>query len=263
MALALVGGLIALAAGARGARAEEAARRPSAWRGWSPTEAGVEAEHDPIQGVNRPLFWFNDHVDMWVLAPVATGWENITPVRVRTCIRNFFNNLRFPIVAVNDLLQGKVVASASDVGRFAVNTTVGVAGFFDPAAHWGLARHDEDFGQTLGRWGVPQGPYLVIPLLGPSTVRDASGLIVDYGLSVVPFFVDQVILLGARVFDGVNERSFYLKEVKSAKESSLDYYAFVRNAYLQRRRALVADQVEQGGQENENDLYYPQTEGSQ
>ena len=217
----------------------------------------VDTERDPLECVNRKIFWFSDKLDVYVLAPVATGWEKVSPRRVRTSVSNFFGNLRFPIVTVNDLLQGKVKDSASDVGRFAVNTTVGVFGFFDPASGWGLVKHDEDFGQTLGVWGVPPGPYLVLPLLGPSDPRDATGFAVDYALSVTPFFIDEAILWGARVGDTVNERSFVLKQVEDAKASAFDYYTFVRNAYLQRRRALVRDLAEGSAEESE-ELYHPE-----
>jgi phospholipid-binding lipoprotein MlaA len=121
---------------------------------------------------------------------------------------------------------------------------VGVLGLFDPASGWGLEAHNEDFGQTLGRWGVPPGPYLMLPLLGPSTLRDGAGTFVDYPLSVVPFFVNQFILLGARGVDFLNARSRVLEEVRDAKDAALDYYSFVRNAYLQRREALVRDDAE-------------------
>jgi phospholipid-binding lipoprotein MlaA len=218
---------------------------------------GTGTEHDPIEGVNRKMFWFNDKVDVYALEPVATGWEKITPRRVRTSVSNFFDNLRFPIVATNDLLQGKVLASGSDVGRFAVNTTVGVLGFFDPASGWGLEKHDEDFGQTLGVWGVPPGPYLVLPLLGPSNPRDAAGLAVDSALSVTPWFVDWWILGAARVFQTVNDRSQVLEEVRNIKRTSFDYYGFVRNAYVQRRNAQVQDSAE-AGVENQEELYHPE-----
>jgi len=201
------------------------------------------------------MFWFNDHVDTYVLAPVATGWSKVAPTRVRTSVSNFFTNLRFPIVTANDLLQWKPKAAGVDVARFGVNTTVGVLGFFDPASGWGLERHDEDFGQTLAVWGVPSGPYLVIPLLGPSDVRDAGGLIVDEALAVTPWFVDSYILVGAGVLDAVNTRSLVLNEVREAKRSSLDYYSFVRNAYFQRRRALIADTAAPGV-EQQQELYY-------
>jgi phospholipid-binding lipoprotein MlaA len=230
-----------------------AARRPPG------PAAAMEEERDPFENLNRKMFRFNDEVDVWVLAPTATGWKKIAPERVRTSVSNFFGNLRFPIVTINDLLQGKVKASAVDVGRFGVNTTVGVLGFFDPASRWGLEKHDEDFGQTLAVWGVPPGPYLVLPFLGPSNPRDATGLGVDTAFSVTPFFVEWYILAGARVFDIVNERSFVLTEVENAKAASFDYYAFVRNAYVQRRRALILDSAEPAPEENE-DLYHPQLE---
>jgi len=201
------------------------------------------------------MFWFNDHVDTYVLAPVATGWSKVAPTRVRTSVSNFFTNLRFPIVTANDLLQWKPKAAGVDVARFGVNTTVGVLGFFDPASGWGLERHDEDFGQTLAVWGVPTGPYLVIPLLGPSDIRDAGGLCVDTALSVTPWFVDSWILVAASVTDAVNTRSLLLNEVREAKRSSFDYYSFVRNAYLQRRRALVTDTATPGVEQQE-ELYY-------
>jgi len=217
----------------------------------------VGTERDPLECVNRKIFWFNDKVDVYVLAPVARGWEKVSPHCVRTSVSNFFGNLRFPIVTVNDLLQGKVKDGASDVGRFTVNTTVGMLGLFDPASGWGLVKHDEDFGQTLGVWGVPPGAYLVLPLLGPSDPRDAAGFAVDYALSVTPFFIDEAILWGAQVADTVNARSFVLKQVEDAKASAFDYYVFVRNAYLQRRRALVRDLAETSAEESE-ELYHPE-----
>jgi phospholipid-binding lipoprotein MlaA len=215
----------------------------------------VVPEPDPLQAVNRPIFAFNERVDMWVLAPTARGWRWLTPVAVRDGVRNFFGNLRFPIVFANDLLQGKPRAAGVDVARFAVNTTVGVAGFLDPAFHWfHLVRNDEDFGQTLGVWGVPTGPYLVIPLLGPSTVRDAAGRVVDTALAVTPFFVDTWILAGATVVDTVNERTYYLEEVDTARAAAFDFYLSVRNGYFQRRRTAVEDDAETpAGQRN--DLY--------
>jgi phospholipid-binding lipoprotein MlaA len=218
--------------------------------------ASVSASYrDPLEGMNRKIFWFNDKVDVWVLEPAAKGWKFITPRRARNSVSNFFGNLRFPIVAMNDLLQGKFVDSATDVGRFAVNTTVGVLGFFDPATHFGLEKHNEDFGQTLGVWGLPPGPYLVVPLLGPSNPRDLLGFGVDYAFSVTPFFVDQYILIGVRALDIVNERALVLDEVRDAKDAAIDYYSFVRDAYAQRREALISDgEVSPKLQE---DLYHP------
>ena len=214
------------------------------------------AEHDPIEGFNRKIFWFNDKLDVYVLEPTARAWRWVMPQRVRKSVDNFFLNLHFPIVAANDLLQGKWKASASDVGRFGVNTTVGILGLFDPAAGWGLERHDEDFGQTLGRWGLGPGPYLVLPILGPSSPRDTGGLAVDAALSVTPFFIDWYYTLGARVIDTVNYRAAILKEVADAKHGALDYYSFVRNAYFQRRAALVSDNADPTATDDD-DLYHP------
>jgi phospholipid-binding lipoprotein MlaA len=229
----------------------------------APAAAG-RAEGDPIEGVNRKIFWFNDTLDVWVLEPVARGWKRITPSRVRRSVANFFENVRTPIIAVNDLLQWKPVASASDVGRFGVNTTVGILGLFDPASGWGLEKHDEDFGQTLGVWRVPPGPFLTLPLLGPSNVRDTVALVVDSALTVYPFFIEGLYVLvptGARGVDTVNFRSGILNEVEDAKKSSLDYYAFVRNAYAQRRDALVHDRTDVSA-EDQQDLYHPDFDGT-
>ena len=212
------------------------------------------ANHDPIEPVNRAIFWFNDKLDVYVLAPVATGWDTIAPDRVERALANFFQNLRFPIVAVNDLLQGKLVHTASDVGRFGVNTTVGVLGFFDPATHWGLEAHDEDFGQTLGYWGVPPGPYLVLPFFGPSDPRDALGLAADSFSTVYPFFIAIEYSIAASGVNTINTRALNLNTVRQAKQASIDYYAFVRNAYRQRRNVLVTDGAAMSTQEEE-DLY--------
>ena len=228
-----------------------------------PQEVAETAENDPLQSVNRKIFWFNDKLDTYVLAPVATGWHYVLPDRVEQCVTNFFYNLRFPIHTLNDVLQGKFKNAGIDVGRFVVNSTVGVAGFFDPATGWGLPMHWEDFGQTLGVWGAGTGPYLVLPLLGPSDLRDGAGLVVDSVASVYPFFVDTYYVLGARAVEIINTRAMYLDEVKKAKESAFDYYLFVRNAYLQRRAAYVADLDTAGAAPlapTQEDLYHPEGE---
>jgi len=222
------------------------------------------AEHDPLERFNRAMFWFNDRVDGYVLEPTARGWKQITPEPVRTSVSNFFTNLQTPITAVNDLLQGKGLAGATDVGRFGVNTTVGVVGLFDPASRWGLEKHYEDFGQTLGVWRVPPGPYLVLPLFGPSNIRDTVGLGVDSALTVYPFFVEgyyTLIPVGARALDIVNYRSTVLDQVDDAKRTALDYYVFVRNAYVQRRDALVHDRADTTAEDGQN-LYHPDIEGA-
>ncbi|GIW41402.1 MAG: hypothetical protein KatS3mg076_1979 [Candidatus Binatia bacterium] len=212
------------------------------------------AEHDPWEKWNRRIFWFNDRVDVYVLEPAARAWHAVLPDRVERAIGNFFRNLRVPSVAVNDLLQGKPRATGTDLLRFAVNTSVGIAGFFDPASHWGIPEREEDVGQTLGRWGVPPGPYVVLPFVGPSNPRDAVGLVGDWALTIYPFFVDRFVTLGVNTVQVVNRRAELLDEVRNAKKASFDYYAFARNAYIQRRATLVADRP--SAVTDEEELYY-------
>ena len=212
-------------------------------------------DHDPLEPANRKVFWFNDRVDRYALEPVAKGWDRVVPGALQTSLSNFFTNLSAPLVAINNLLQGKPAASAADIGRFTVNVGIGFLGFLDPASGLGLAQHNEDFGQTLGRWGVPSGPYLVVPLLGPSNPRDLTGLFFDYPITIAGFFVSSYVLLAPRLVDIINTRSLFLDEVRRAKEASLDYYTFARNAYIQRRKALIEDSMEVP-HENEEDLYF-------
>jgi len=216
-----------------------------------------DPDYDPWEPVNRKIFWFNDHLDMYAIEPAAKVWDFVVPKRVQTCVINFFANVRFPVDAVNNLLQGKVQGAAVVTGRFAVNTTAGVAGFFDPATSLGLSPHVEDFGQTLGVWGLRPGPYLVLPIFGPSTVRDGAGILVDYPITITPFFIDWYYTFAARSVELVNFRATVLDAVREAKGASLDYYAFVRNAYLQRRTSAVADQAPMA-KENAQDLYHPE-----
>ena len=218
-------------------------------------DIGKGPDYDPWQRMNRGIFWFNDKTDVWVLEPVAKGWDTVMPERAERSVSNFFTNLRFPVVMTNNLMQGKPGNAAIDVGRFMVNTTIGLGGLFDVATIWGLERHNEDFGQTLGVWGVPPGPYLVLPLLGPSNPRDTAGIPVDYVLSVTPLFLSSWWWTGAGVVNIVNARAQVLDEVQQAKDASLDYYVFVRNAYYQRRKALVNDQTDESGHAPTDDLY--------
>ena len=211
-------------------------------------------ENDPIETLNRGIFWFNDKVDVYVLEPVARGWHFVLPDPVERAVGHFFSNLRFPIVSMNDLLQGKLRDTGVDVWRFCVNTTIGVGGFLDVASAIGLERNEEDFGQTLGRWGVPSGPYLVLPFLGPSSVRDAAGLAGDAAMLPHTWLVELPYLAGARVIETINLRADFLLDVAEAKAAAVDYYAFVRNAYLSRRENLVEDR--RGSPGDKEDLYY-------
>jgi phospholipid-binding lipoprotein MlaA len=193
---------------------------------------------DPWQGFNRAVFRFNDTLDRYALKPVAKGYKAVAPRPVRTGLTNFFNNLRAPIVVLNDLLQGKVRHAGSDTVRFIVNTTAGIAGFVDVGSRVGLARHDEDFGQTLGVWGVPSGPYLVLPLLGPSSARDGLGRGVDTYAHPRTHNLDTDINLAITVVDGVNTRASLLDAEEIIQG---DRYLFIRDLYLQHREFAIND----------------------
>jgi phospholipid-binding lipoprotein MlaA len=210
--------------------------------------------HDPWERVNRGIFSFNEGVDRWFLEPVATGWDYVMPDPVQSSLKRFFRNLGFPVVFVNDLLQAKPVAAAQDVGRFLLNSTSGVAGLFDPATEVGLPANDEDFGQTLGVWGVPPGPYLVLPLLGPSSPRDTGGLAVDSATLVYPFFLPWFVNFGSTSINVVNRRSLLLETIREERKSAFDFYAAVRNAYVQRRANQVSDR-KTDAEESDDDLY--------
>lgn len=197
---------------------------------------------DPLEPLNRKVFQFNEAVDKAVTRPVAQGYRAVVPPPVRGGITNFFGNFRDVTTAVNNLLQLKVPRAASDLGRIAINSTLGILGFFDVASRLGLEKHDEDFGQTLGHWGVQPGPYLMLPLLGPSTARDTVGLIGDY-FTDPEFYLfnsspESYIVFGVRV---INLRANLLAVEGVLDQAGLDRYAFLRDAYLQRRRNQVYD----------------------
>jgi phospholipid-binding lipoprotein MlaA len=206
-----------------------------------PADSGSDPR-DPIESFNRQVFEFNDIVDRAVLKPVAQAYEFVLPEPVRDCISNIFSNFREPSNAVNNLLQGKPVDAISDTCRLVVNSTVGLLGCFDPARQMGLEKHSEDFGQTLGRWGIGAGPYLVVPILGPSSVRDAIGI---YGAEPYldpNFYIDNIrvrnAILGTRLVD---QRAQLLRTDDLITGAALDKYRFVRDGYLQRRRNQVYD----------------------
>jgi phospholipid-binding lipoprotein MlaA len=219
---------------------------------------GPRTEGDPWEGMNRPLFAVHDGIDTWVFAPLSKGWRFITPEFLRDGVRNFFSNVRYPVVFANHLFQGKLRQAGTETGRFVVNSTVGLAGFFDPATGWGMPRVDEDFGQTLGVWGVGPGPYLVIPVFGPTSVRDVLANVVDAPLAIYPFFVPWYVSSPARLLYGINVRSYFIEDIEEARSSSFDYYAFLRNAYLSNRQAQVEDQGEQARDRRFEELYYPE-----
>lgn len=200
------------------------------------------AEDDPWESFNRGMFWFNDQIDGYVLEPVARSWDFAMPKDVQTWIDNFFDNVHAPIDTVNSLLQGKPRDAGVAFGRFLFNSTVGFAGFFDPAAsELGLDEVREDFGQTLAVWGLGSGPYLVLPILGPSSPRDTAGLAGDAAMTAYTWFIPWSATYSSRGVDVVNTRSRLLQQIEDSKKSSFDYYVFVRNAYLQYRRNLIQD----------------------
>jgi phospholipid-binding lipoprotein MlaA len=210
---------------------------------------------DPWEGFNRKIFWFNDKLDLYLLRPVAVGWDFVLPDLVQTGIRNVFQNARFPIIFLNDLLQAKPVEAGQDLGRFVVNTTVGIGGLWDPAKRIGLTGNNEDFGQTLGYWGVPPGPFLVLPILGASNPRDTVGLAADAATMVHPYFLVWYISAAITTTNLINTRARYIEEIDENRASALDFYAFQRNAYMALRENLVND-YQPSADPQDDDLYY-------
>ena len=197
---------------------------------------------DPLEGWNRGVLSFNDSVDEAVLKPVAEAYRDTVPQFVRTGVGNFFGNLGDAWSAANHLLQGKAEDGLGMTMRFLTNSTFGLAGVLDPATEMGLERRSEDLGQTLGRWGMGPGPYLVLPLLGPSTLRDTAALPVDMRATSTSLVTSRdELVLGAGLLSVVHTRSELLGASRVLEQAALDRYRFLRNAYLARRRNLVYD----------------------
>lgn len=196
---------------------------------------------DPIEGFNRAMYGVHDGIDTVLLKPVATGYDTITPDLVQTGVTNFFANINDIMTATNNLLQGKPKQAVSDLGRVAVNSTIGILGIFDAASGMGLEKHDEDFGQTMGVWGVGEGAFVFLPIMGPRTVRDAAGIYMDIWFDPVNY-IDHVptrnTIWAVRI---VNLRANLLPADKVIEEAALDKYSYIRDAYLQNRRNLVYD----------------------
>ena len=206
-----------------------------------PSGAGTNPV-DPWEVYNRHMFDVNDRVDRAVLKPIAQAYEAVLPEDLRVCINNAFLNLLEPVNSINNLLQGKPGAAVADLCRLAVNSTVGLLGCFDVAAKAGAPRSHEDFGQTLGRWGLVPGPYFVLPLLGPSSVRDTFGRVFDFLGTDPLWYIRDIptrnVLVGTRLVDA---RASVLPAEKVLEAAALDKYQFVRDGYLQLRRNLVYD----------------------
>ena len=202
--------------------------------------------------MNRSFYKFNDTLDRAIVKPTAKGYTHL-PQPAQTGVHNFFDNLNYPITIVNDLLQGQVKAFFSDIGRFVFNTTVGLGGLFDPATAAGMDKNNRDFGQTLGKWGVPKGPYVVVPVFGPYTVRDGIGAVtVDYysnPSNYTKFWVSTSLWL----VRGVDRRARLLP-LDATIQSAYDPYAFIRNAYLQNRDFMVTGGQSQSEEEQEQKL---------
>ncbi len=205
--------------------------------------ASGEGVRDPWSGMNRGVYHFNDRLDRWILQPVSQGYVAAVPAALRSNVHNFFSNLGDTLVVLNDVLQAHPSAAYHDGLRLIVNTTFGLAGFFDRATPIGLVKHEQDFGLTLGRWGVPDGPYVVLPFVGPSSLRDAPASVVDlllYPLSFVRPSRDQ---WGPDVLYVIDKRA-QLLPFQATLDSSGDPYSLMREVYLQRRDAAV--RVDQG-----------------
>lgn len=199
----------------------------------------IDDPDDPLETVNRATYAFNNTLDHYVARPAAKGYRAVLPQEIQNGFRNFFDNLTYPTVIINDALQGKVKQSGLDLTRFLVNTTFGIAGFLDPASMTGLSKHDEDFGQTLGYWGVGPGWYLMVPFMGPADNRDLVGRVANAFTNPM-LFAPSSVSIPTTALSFVQTRA-QLLGADSIIEQQFDPYVFVRSAYLQHRQNLVYD----------------------
>jgi phospholipid-binding lipoprotein MlaA len=219
----------------------------------TPASADAEFEagpYDPLEGVNRPIFAFNKALDDYALKPAAKGYRTVLPEMVRDGVRNFLNNLRTPIILVNDALQGNGERAGKTFARFWMNTVLGLGGLIDVAGIHGIPFHDEDFGQTLAVWGVPEGPYLMLPVFGPSNPRDATGLGTEFVFDPVNRMLRgkdlDAAVYGRTVTNAVDARSRNIETFDKLESTSLDYYATIRSLYRQRRGSLIRNEDDAG-----------------
>ena len=224
--------------------------------------AHAAADRDPWEALNRKTFWVNDQLDTFILKPVAIAWDWILPDPVETAVSNVYQNAEYPFIVTNQFAQLKFGDARVSTERFLVNTVVGLVGVFDVADRVGIEDLREDFGQTLHHWGVGSGPYLVLPVYGPSTVRDATANLVDNVLRIWPLYADLEIQLAVRGVEAVNWRSLNRERIDNIQDASFDYYTAVRDGWLQRRQAQLEDRLGQVGAEpetptyDEEDLYF-------
>lgn len=212
-------------------------------------KAGFDPEtdiHDPMEDYNRAVFAVNDGLDRAVVEPTARGYRSVVPKGIRNSVRNFLRNLHGPVNAANQLLQGDVEGFAGDIIRTAMNTTIGIGGLFDVASDAGLEYQYEDFGQTLAVWGVDHGPYFVLPVLGPSSIRDTAGLVVDTYADPVRLYLyntdNEEWYYARAAASGIDRREELLDALDDLRRNSFDYYAAMRSAYYQKRLAMVNDE---------------------
>lgn len=210
--------------------------------------------NDPLEPLNRGIFEFNRGVDTLLLRPAATFYKAMVPPPIQDLVHNFLNNLKAPVILLNDLLQGEAERAGDTAARFAINTTVGILGFGDPATDMGFPRHGEDFGQTLGVWGSGEGPYLVLPILGPSNPRDVVGRVVDVLTDPIWHYAQntdrEYITYQRFVAGAINFRARNMEEIDDMERTSLDYYAAVRSLYRQVRD----DEIRNGAPPTNNGL---------
>ena len=201
------------------------------------------AKIDPFERVNRVVFSFNETADQYVIKPIAEGYKFLLPEFVRTGVTNFFGNINDVLIGANNLLQGKPANAASDIGRFFINSTVGILGLFDVATDMGLDKNREDFGQTLGVWGFSDGPYIVLPFFGASNVRDTVGFVVDvetdFMINTNKLNSDEKIAINSLRI--INRRADLLDAGQLLEDAAFDKYSFLRDGYLQRRRNQIYD----------------------
>ena len=206
------------------------------------TLEGPENPDDPFEGFNRSMYNFNENLDKYAFKPIAEGYQAVTPDAVDTGITNFFNNLNDVWVFINDLLQLKIEKAVATSARIVFNSTFGLFGFMDVATDFGLKKHSEDFGQTLGYWGVESGPYLVLPFFGPSNIRDGIGFVVDsVELDYVYNDMSEAHYIGMHALDYIDIRADLLNAKDIVDETAPDPYAFIRDAWVQRRQNKVYD----------------------
>ncbi len=201
-----------------------------------------QGNKDPLEGLNRGIYKFNDTVDKAAIKPIAGAYKAVLPTPVRSGVNNFFSNLNTFVSAINNLLQFKFGNAFSEAGRFVINSTFGIAGIMDVASWDKVEKHPEDFGQTLGRWGVGNGAYLVLPFLGPSTLRDTGGLVVDtLAFDPITYIEEPATRNSLRGLKLIDKRAQFLPGSDLLDEAALDPYAFMRDAYIQRRATQDAD----------------------